>query len=215
MMMSRERLCIVSAADRTELVVDDRELVRAARDGDEEAFAQLVKRHSPGLHRSVARVLLDDAEAWDVVQMAFIKAWQRLDRYNPKWSFTTWLYRIGTNVAIDLVRSRASRQKAHRAGGEHQLRLVGGTDEAADRVGHDEVDGILRELIQVLTPQQRSAFVLREVEGLETAEVADILGCSAATVRNHVFQARKSLRREIQERFPEYVPEGHRGRHEL
>jgi RNA polymerase sigma-70 factor (ECF subfamily) len=215
MMMARERLCIVSAADRTELVVDDRELVRAARDGDEEAFAQLVKRHSPGLHRSVARVLLDDAEAWDVVQMAFIKAWQRLDRYNPKWSFTTWLYRIGTNLAIDLVRSRASRQKAHRAGGEHQLRVVGGTDEAADRVGHDEVDGILRELIRVLTPQQRSAFVLREVEGLETAEVAEILGCSAATVRNHVFQARKSLRREIQERFPEYVPEGHRGRHEL
>ena len=177
--------------------------------------ALAVNRHSPGLHRSVARVLLDDAEAWDVVQMAFIKAWQRLDRYNPKWSFTTWLYRIGTNLAIDLVRSRASRQKAHRAGGEHQLRVVGGTDETADRVGHDEVDGILRELIRILTPQQRSAFVLREVEGLETAEVAEILGCSAATVRNHVFQARKSLRREIRERFPEYVPEGHRGRHEL
>lgn len=195
--------------------MDDREVVRAARDGDEDAFAQLVRRYSGGLHRAVARIVLDDEEAWDVVQMAFINAWQRLDRYDPKWSFSTWLYRIGTNLAIDLVRSRASRQKAHRAGGEHQLRLVGGMEETSSRIDHLEVDGILRELVEVLTPQQRSAFILREVEDHETAEVAKILGCSAATVRNHVFQARKTLRLEIEKRFPEFVPEAQRGRNEL
>ena len=192
--------------------MDDRKVVRAARDGDEDAFADLVRRHSGGLHRSVARIVLDDEEAWDVVQMAFIKAWQRLDKYNPRWSFSTWLYRIGTNLAIDLVRSRASRKKAHRAGTDHQLRLVGGIEGTSTRLDHGEVDGILRELVQFLTPQQRSAFILREVEDLETAEVATILGCSAATVRNHVFQARKTLRREIRNRFPEFVPEDQRGR---
>jgi RNA polymerase sigma-70 factor (ECF subfamily) len=216
--MTRESLCTLleMVFDRIGSAVDDRELVRAARGGDEDAFADLVRRHSGGLHRSVARVVLDDAEAWDVVQMAFLRAWQRLDRYNPRWSFATWLYRIGANLAIDLVRSRASRQKAHQAGGEHQLRIVGGSQQAPpDRLGHDEVDGILRELVEDLTPQQRTVFVLREVEGLETAEVAEILGCSVATVRNHVFQARKTLRREVEHRFPEYVPEGHRGGHEL
>ena len=191
--------------------MDDREIVRAARDGDEDAFAALVRRHSGGLHRSVARIVLDDEEAWDVVQMAFVRAWQRLDKYNPRWSFSTWLYRIGTNLAIDLVRSRASRQKAHRAGTEHQLRLVGNTEETNTRLEHGEVDGILRELVQFLTPQQRSAFILREVEDLETAEVAKILDCSAATVRNHIFQARKTLRREIRDRFPEFVPQAQRG----
>jgi len=196
---------------RSEVAVDDRKVVRAALDGDEDAFADLVRRYSGGLHRAVARIVLDDEEAWDVVQMAFIKAWQRLDRYNPRWSFSTWLYRIGTNLAIDLVRSRASRQKAHRAGTEHQLRLVGGTEETSTRLDHGEVDGILRDLVQFLTPQQRSAFIMREVEDLETAEVAKILGCSSATVRNHVFQARKTLRREIQNRFPEFVPEDQRG----
>ncbi len=155
--------------------------------------------------------MLDEEEAWDVVQMAFVKAWQQLDRYDPQWSFSTWLYRIGTNLAIDLVRSRATRQKAHRAGTEHHLRLVGGVEEASSRLDHTEVDGILRDLVQFLTPQQRSAFVLREIEDLETAEVAKILGCSAATVRNHVFQARKTLRREIQIGFPEFVPEDQRG----
>lgn len=213
-MSARESHCLFlgGAGHRCGVDVDDREIVRAARDGDEDAFADLVRRHSGGLHRAVARIVLDDEEAWDVVQMAFIKAWQRLSSYDPRWSFSTWLYRIGTNLAIDLVRSRASRQKAHRAGGEHQLRLVGGSEDADTRLGHGEVDGILRDLVRFLTPQQRTAFILREVEDLETAEVAEILGCSAATVRNHVFQARKTLRREIQDRFPEFVPEDQRGR---
>lgn len=213
-MSARESHCklLGGAGFRSEAVVDDRKVVRAALDGDEDAFADLVRRYSGGLHRAVARIVLDDEEAWDVVQMAFIKAWQRLDRYDSRWSFSTWLYRIGTNLAIDLVRSRASRHKAHRAGGEHQLRLVGGIEEATTRLEHGEVDGILRDLVQYLTPQQRSAFIMREVEDLETAEVAKILGCSAATVRNHVFQARKTLRREIKNRFPEFVPEDQRGR---
>jgi RNA polymerase sigma-70 factor (ECF subfamily) len=84
-----------------------------------------------------------------------------------------------------------------------------------ERLEHGEVDGILRELVDILTPQQRSAFILREVEDMETGEVAEILGCTAATVRNHVFQARKTLRREIQSRYPEFVPETQRGRNEL
>lgn len=213
MKLMRESHCFFLGGTgiRSEADMDDREVVRAARDGDEDAFADLVRRYSGGLHRAVARIVLDEEEAWDVVQMTFVRAWQQFARYDSRWSFSTWLYRIGTNLSIDLIRSRASRQKAHRAGTEHQLRLVGGTEETSSRLDHGEVDGVLQELVQYLTPQQRSAFVLREIEDLETSEVAEILGCSAATVRNHVFQARKTLRREIQNRFPEFVPEGQRG----
>lgn len=191
--------------------MDDRDAARLALEGDEEAFAHLVRRHSGGLHRSVARIIADDAEAWDVVQMAFTKAWQRLDRYDQRYSFATWLYRIGTNLAIDLLRARSSRERAHKAGTEHILRVVGGSDGSDLRADRREVDRVLRELVGVLTPQQRTAFVLREVEGLETAEVAEILKCTATTVRNHVFQARKALRRELKQRFPEYVPVSERG----
>ncbi len=215
--MTRESPCLVFGTPRrvSEPPVGDRELVRAAREGDEEAYADLVRRHSGGLHRTVARIIRDDDEAWDVVQMAFLRAWRRFDRYDERWSFATWLYRIGTNLAIDLVRSRTSRQKAHQAGGEHHLRLVGDQEKTSTRLDRSEVDGVLRELVEVLTPQQRSAFILREIEDLETAEVAEILGCSTATVRNHVFQARKTLRREIAARYPEFVPRTQRGRHEL
>ena len=191
--------------------MDDRERVRLAKDGDEDAFAYLVRRHSGGLHRAVARILADEAEAWDVVQMAFLKAWQRLDRYNPRYSFTTWLYRIGTNLAIDLLRSRGSRDRAHKAGTEHRLRLVGQGETAAAKADGSEADSILSQLVEILTPKQRSAFVLREMQGLDTAEVAQVMGCSATTVRNHVFQARKALRREMRQRFPEYMPASERG----
>jgi RNA polymerase sigma-70 factor (ECF subfamily) len=191
--------------------MDDRACVRAARSGDEDAFATLVRRHSGGLHRAVARIIADDTEAWDVVQMAFIRAWQRLDRYDERWSFTTWLYRIGTNLAIDLIRSRSSREKAHRVGTQHRLRVVGEAAPASELADSREVDRLLDQLVVSLTPQQRRAFVLREVQGLDTAEVAQALGCSATTVRNHVFQARKTLRQELAKRFPEYLPKTHRG----
>jgi len=211
--MVRENLCILPAdvAIDDEVVMTDRDWVRSAQDGDEEAFAKLIRRHSGGLHRAVARILADDTEAWDVVQMAFLKAWQRLDRYNSRYSFSTWLYRIGTNLAIDLLRSRSSRERTHKAHTEHRLRLVGSGEGAGSRVDSSEADRILSQIVGVLTPHQRSAFVLREMQGLDTAEVAEVLGCSATTVRNHIFQARKALRREMRARFPEYLPASERG----
>ena len=202
---------IVGVRNHGGVTMNDREWIRGALEGDEEAFAQLVRRHSGGLHRAVARILADDTEAWDVVQMAFLKAWQRLDRYNPRYSFTTWIYRIGTNLAIDLIRSRSSRERAHKAGTEHRLRLVGAGESAGLRADGHEADGILRQIVEVLTPQQRSAFVLREMDGMETVEVAEVLGCSATTVRNHIFQARKALRKEMRNRYPEYLPASERG----
>ncbi len=191
--------------------MNDRLWIQSAKQGDEDAYAELVRRHSGGLHRAVARILADETEAWDVVQMAFLKAWQKLDRYDSRYSFSTWLYRIGTNLAIDLLRSRTSRDRAHKAGTEHRLRLVGNGEGAGLLAESQEADGILRKLVGVLTPQQRSAFVLREMEGLDTSEVAEVLGCSATTVRNHIFQARKALRRELKAQFPEYLPASERG----
>ncbi len=183
---------------------DERTLVESARAGDEEAFAALVRRYMGGLHRTVSRMLGDDEEAWDVVQMALVRAWEKLDRYDPRWRFSTWLYRIGTNLAIDVARARASRERAHEAGG---LRVVAREETPVDRLEAREIEGVLRKLALGLSPQQRAAFILREVEGLDTKEVAEVLECSAATVRNHVFHARKVLRKELLRRYPELVPD--------
>jgi len=209
----KARLQIVGSGDRP--AVDDRELVEAARGGDEGAFGVLVRRYAGGLHRTLARMLGDEEEAWDVVQMTWLKAWQRLGRYDARWSFSTWVYRIGTNLAIDVIRARSSRNRAHQEGGDVWLRPAPTAGRPAVLAAEREVEGVLRRLVGALSPQQRASFVLREVEGLDTSEVAAILGCSPATIRNHVFQARRILRRELARRFPEYLPDGERGRDEL
>ena len=162
----------------------------------------------PACAGAPARILGDDEEARDIAQLAFVRAWENLSRYDATWSFSTWLYRIASNLAIDVLRSRGSRDRTHAA----HLRLVGDSvgPSAPRDLAEGEVRRIFAELTEVLTPTQRAAFVLREVEGLATDEVAQALGCSEATVRNHVFQARVTLRRELAARYPEYLPRGGR-----
>ena len=212
-MPSARVVSMSSGQERAVTEQTDRELVELARGGDEEAFSVLVRRHSPGMHRVVARMLYDDEEAWDVVQMALLRAWQRLEQYDARWSFATWAYRIATNLAIDVMRSRASRERTHQASALQLVSVEGKSPEAFEQVHRSEVHRILGRLVQFLSPRQRAAFVLREVEGLETAEVAAMIGCSATTVRNHIFQARKILREKVRDQYPELVPVTKGGRH--
>jgi len=93
---------------------------------------------------------------------------------------------------------------------EHRLRLVGESEPTSHVVEEGEVSTVIAQVLPVLSPQQRAAFVLREIEDMDTSEVAEVLGCTSTTVRNHIFQARKALRREIEERFPEYLPTSRR-----
>jgi RNA polymerase sigma-70 factor (ECF subfamily) len=196
----------IFAREQVTSQVDDRQLAAAARSGDEAAFAELVKRHQGGVRRLAARILLDDEEARDIAQLAFIRAWENLPRYDPSWCFSTWLYRIASNLAIDALRARGSRERTHQS----QLRLLSEASPptAPEALQEKEVERIFRELAASLPPAQRQAFLLREVEGLATAEVAKIMGCSETTVRNHVFCARAALKRELAARFPEYLPRG-------
>ncbi len=185
---------------------DDRQLAALARGGDEAAFAALVRRHQAGVRRCAARILGDQEEARDIAQLAFVRAWENLAKYDAAWAFSTWVYRIASNLAIDVLRSRDSRDRTHAA----HLRLVGDSvSPTAQRdLAEGEVRRIFAELAQLLTPMQRAAFVMREVEGMGTDEVAGALGCSEATVRNHVFQARATLRKALAARYPEYLPKG-------
>ena len=194
------------AREKVSVEHDDRQLAALARGGDETAFAALVRRHQAGVRRCAARILGDDEEARDIAQLAFVRAWENLSKYDVAWAFSTWVYRIASNLAIDVLRSRNSRDRTHTA----HLRIVGDSvgPSAPQDLQEGEVRRIFAELAELLTPTQRAAFVMREVEGVATAEVAEALGCSEATVRNHVFQARATLRRELANRYPEYLPKG-------
>ena len=190
---------------------NDRDLLLAMRGGDELALDELIGRKTGPLVQLAYRILGDHEEARDVVQVTFLRVWENRDKFDERWSPNTWIYRIANNLAIDHLRSRRSRERTVEPVRQHLRQVADGRSGRTLGGLHDsEVMGIFQELAAELTEKQRSVFLLREVEGLSSQEVAEVLGCRESTVRNHLFNARKLLRRELVRRYPEYAPEAHR-----
>jgi RNA polymerase sigma-70 factor (ECF subfamily) len=184
----------------------DSDLAVLARGGDSVAFETLVLRKTPAVV-SVARRIVGDAEdARDVAQMVFVRVWGELHRYDETYSFNTWLYRIATNLSIDCRRRARSRARAH-GGTLHLVRrreeLSGDETERAAEEG--QMARLFADASRHLSAKQKAAFVLREMEDKDTAEIAEILGCGESTVRNHLFNARRALRREIERLYPGFL----------
>lgn len=184
----------------------DRELLLAVREGEEAALAELIARKTKPLIQATQRILGDLEEARDVVQVTFFKVWENRRKFDERWSPNTWIYRIASNLAIDHLRSRKSRERSHEPVRQHLLHVADGTAQRdLARLQDGEVAAIFRELSAGLSEKQRMVFLLREIEGLSSPEVSQIVGCRESTVRNHLFNARKYLRRELRRRYPEYA----------
>jgi RNA polymerase sigma-70 factor (ECF subfamily) len=184
----------------------DRELLDALQRDEELALDEIIGRKTRPLTQVVYRILHDEEEARDVVQMAFLRLWENRRHYDPRWSPNTWIYRIATNLAIDHLRARKSREK-HQEPYRMHLSQVGSRqpEKGLATLQQQEVSEIFQRLAAELTEKQRLAFLLREVEGLSSAEVAEILSGQESTVRNHVFNARKALQARLREEYPEYA----------
>jgi RNA polymerase sigma-70 factor (ECF subfamily) len=200
----------------------DESLVARSRDGDTEAFRELFDRKHRRVYLIAYQVLGDVSLAEDIVQDVFVKLWQHCADYREELPLDAWLRRISTNRAIDLWRSRRTerRRRVEPAAGtdaEAALEMAstsgafagssssGVTDPESIAEWH-RLQAIWDELAEMLPPQQRAAFVLRQIEGLPTAEVAETLDCSASTVRSHVAEARSTLRKAMANRYPELLP---------
>jgi len=183
--------------------VDDRELAIRARSGDAIAFETLVLRKTPVVVSVARRIIGDAEEARDVAQLVFLRVWDSLSRYDEKYSFNTWLYRIATNLSIDFLRANRSRERAHGA----TLHLVRGREaaleeEATFALETSQIAELFQKVSSDLSEKQKAAFILREIDGLDSKDVAEILGCGESTVRNHLFNARKALQKKLRREFP-------------
>ena len=193
--------------DRQEAVeLPDRELALRARGGDAVAFETLVTRKTPAVVSVARRIVGDGEDARDVAQLVFLRVWEQLARYDEKFSFNTWLYRITTNLSIDFLRSTRSREKAHGA----TLHLVRMREEmTGSETTHALEASELARLFEIvssrLTGKQKAVFVLKEMEDCDTREIARILACGESTVRNHLFNARRILRRELARICPGFL----------
>lgn len=173
----------------------DRELVERARAGERAAFDQLVARYQRRLLRLVLRLLRDQAEAEDVVQETFLRAYRALPRFRGDAAFYTWLYRIALNGARNTIQCR---------------RLRGGPTGAvpaqvpAPEIGTPESMLLSKQVMQAIDAalealplDLRTAIVLREIEGLSYGEIAQIMECPLGTVRSRLFRAREAIARRL------------------
>src|SRR5947208_7711945 len=183
--------------------LDDRELVQTIRGGDSDAFEQLVRRKTSKVYALCYRVIGNAEDAKDISQLVFIKLWENLEKYDPAYAFDTWLYRMITNVSIDFMRNKQSRENAVNS----NLRLVKTSAEAEQGVviQRKEVEGVFNAVSSVLSPKQKTIFVMNQMDDLASSEIAKILGCRESTVRNHLFNARKLMQQQLKKRYPEYA----------
>jgi RNA polymerase sigma-70 factor (ECF subfamily) len=182
---------------------DDRQLVQTIRSGDADAFETLVRRKTSKVYALCYRVIGNAEDAKDISQLVFLKLWENLEKYDPSYAFDTWLYRMVTNVAIDFMRNKQSRDNAVNS----NLRLVKTSADAEQGVivQRKEVENVFNEISNVLSPKQKTIFVMNQMDDLSSADIAKVLGCRESTVRNHLFNARKLMQQELQRQYPEYA----------
>jgi RNA polymerase sigma-70 factor (ECF subfamily) len=175
-------------------------IIERIQAGDESAFEELVKLYRTQVASIAYKIVGDYDDAKDITQMVFVKLYHNLQRYDPSKRFTTWLYRIATNAAIDFVR-KFKKQKFE------LLEETWGVSESPEASPADQFAlKMLKEYVlksaDRLNYKQRMAFVLRDVDGLDIAEVARIMDMPQATVRWYLHRARARLRSDIRRRYP-------------
>jgi RNA polymerase sigma-70 factor (ECF subfamily) len=183
--------------------LEDKELARLAAKGREMAFRELLSRYERPVFSLVYRMVRDRTLAEDLAQEAFIRAFNAIDSYKPRFKFSSWIFKIANNHTIDHLRKRKldtvsidGSPHARTSEEEAQTRLVVEShEEAPDRyVEARELGGQIEEAIGMLRPEYRTAVLLRHVEGYTYDEIAEIMELPLGTVKTYLHRARGELK---------------------
>ncbi len=181
-------------------VMSDEEVVRRVLSGDSALFEILMRRYNQRLFRAVRGIIADDSEAEDVVQEAYVNAYVHLDQFAGRAKFSTWLTRIAVNEAIARARRGARLDQLDEwepaAGGP--MDLLGSPQPDPERQAETgELRAALEAALDTLAPLYRSVFMMREVEGMSTADTAECLGLSEENVKVRLHRGRAMLREKL------------------
>jgi RNA polymerase sigma-70 factor (ECF subfamily) len=186
----------------------DNSLVKDFISGDDTAFAQLVTRYKDSIINYLSMMIGDYDTAVDLSQETFLRVYRNINRYSNLYQFSTWIYRIATNLAIDEIRYRkrrgrvfyknvwGSRKSGEKDGPEFELKDV--RRGPRDEILRKESGRILGDAIRSLPEKYRTAFIMKEVEKLPYETIAKVLDCSAGTIKSRLHRARELLQRKLE-----------------
>ncbi len=173
--------------------------------GDRDAFRVLVERHSRRLFRLAYRMIGNEQDAEEIVQDALVRAYRKLDRFESRANFGTWLYRICANCALDRMRKQRPEKDHREPARDEDLAAPGPLDTApSEAPGPDrlvisaELGAGVRTAMESLSATERAAFVMRHVDGFSIEEIAKTLDLNIGATKNSVFRAVQKLRRHLE-----------------
>jgi RNA polymerase sigma-70 factor (ECF subfamily) len=176
----------------------DLELMLRVRRGDGASFDELLRRHRVPLVNYFSRLVRDRTLAEDLAQEAFLRVYQARHRYEPEAKFTTWLYRIATNLALNALRDRKTTQAPAEAGDEKAESPASGIADsrptAEEQMILSDRERLVREAVEALPQNQRAAVVLHKYQEVDYRQIGQILGVSESAVKSLLFRAYENLR---------------------
>jgi RNA polymerase sigma-70 factor, ECF subfamily len=175
-------------------------VISRVRAGDDDAFRELVERHSRAVFRVAFRVTGRVEDAEDVVQETFLRAYRQLNRFEARSNVRTWLHRIATNCAIDLLRARPKREVAEEPETLERAAVASGDDRPSPERSAlgVQIGERLAGAMALLTEMERATFTLRHFEGLSIDEIGGKLGLKTNATKHSIFRAVRKMRRELQ-----------------
>lgn len=187
----------------------DSEIVRRVRAGDVPLFEVLMRRHNQRVYRAARAIVKDETEAEDVMQQAYVNAFVHLEQFQARAQFSTWLTRIAVNEALARRQKQAAQRIAERADDEHGVGMesIRSTQPDPERQAYaEELRRVLEDAVDLLPDTYRAVFMLRDIEGMSTAETGEGLGLGEEAVKTRLHRARAMIRRSIAARIGSVAP---------
>lgn len=191
------------SSDVATLSATDPDLVALARRGSEAAYRELLSRYQRPVFSLVFRMVRNREEAEDLAQETFVRVFQNIERFDPRFKFSSWIFKIANNLAIDALRRRKPATvsldgSAHASDAEQieASRIDAVSDDAnpEQELEARQLGGAIEDAVGQLRPEYRTAIMLRHVEGRPYEEIAEIMGVPLGTVKTYIHRARSELR---------------------
>jgi len=174
----------------------DESLIEAVQGGDRNAAARLYDRHADRVHRICYRIVLDPSQVQDCVQEVWLKVFRKIGRFHCDRSFTGWLNTVTANTAIDYCRRLVKHRNHIKNGGIHPG-MAANENPGIRQLDSELVNKRIRDALEGISVNQRTAFILRYYEDVPVADIAGTLGCTEGAVRTHIRRSLLALRAKL------------------